>query len=449
MSHRFLRDSVAVAVESLSWMELEGLSERLAFVKTIKQLGIRDTGPLRAAFLFVIETVRALNLVDRIACSILSKEFLNDLDLGKRNFLRIFIWWSLLRKSTREDSIALVEAARHVLGWATLADLELAFGKILTFDLGKFLGSLPELEQAALTTLNRTWFVSYCQKVFGRGFALGFLKATQKALPTYLRVNSLRGAEQSLVHEIEREGVTLAPVQGLEGLFRVVQTRKPLTQTRAYRLGLFNIQDKSSYLSTIVADPKKNDIVLDLCAAPGGKTSHIALKTENSGDIYSIDYSRRRMAVWKKEMKRCNVSCALPIVADARQGVPIRHSFDLVIVDPPCTNSGAFGKMPSSKWRMTAEALSRLCQTQRDILRAGIEAVKPGGRLIYSTCSITIEENELQIERLLKLKPEFKLEEHTPFIGHQGLRGLGACQRLYPHLDYCNGYFIASLKKEY
>jgi len=98
---------------------------------------------------------------------------------------------------------------------------------------------------------------------------------------------------------------------------------------------------------------------------------------------------------------------------------------------------------------MTAEALSRLCQTQRDILRAGIEAVSPGGRLIYSTCSITIEENELQIERLLKLKPEFKLEEHTPFIGHQGLRGLGACQRLYPHLDDCNGYFIASLKKEY
>ncbi len=449
MSHRFLRDAVAVAVESLSWMELEGLSERLAFVETIKQLGVRDIGPLRAAFLFVIETVRALNLVDRIACSILSKEFLDDLDLGKRNFLRMFIWWSLLRKSTREDSIALVEAARHVLGWATLADLEIVFGKILTLDLGKFLGSLPELEQAALTTLNRTWFVSYCYKVFGRSFALEFLKATRKAPPTYLRVNTLRGAEQSLIHHIEQEGVTLATVEGLEGLFRVVQTRRPLTRTRTYRLGFFHIQDKSSYLSTIVADPKKDEMVLDLCAAPGGKTSHVALKTENSGDIYSIDYSRRRMAVWKREMKRCNVSCALPIVADARQGIPIKQSFDLVIVDPPCTNSGAFGKMPSSKWRLTANTLSRLCQTQRDILRTGIEAVKPGGRLIYSTCSITIEENELQIERLLKLNPELKLEKRTPFIGHEGLRGLGACQRLYPHLDHCNGYFIACLKKEY
>lgn len=449
MSHRLLRDAVAVAVESLSWMELEGLSERLAFTKTIKQLGIRDTGSMKTAFLFIIETVRALNLVDRIASSILSKEFLDDMDLGKRNFLRIFVWWSLLRKSSREDSIAFLEAGRHILGWLALADLEPAFGKILTLNLRKFLVSLPELEQTALITLNRAWFVSYCYKVFGRSFALEFLKATRNVPPTYLRVNTLRGAEQSLVREIEQEGVTLAPVEGLEGLFRVVQTQKPLTRTGTYRLGFFYIQDKSSYLSTVVADPKKDEMILDLCAAPGGKTSHAAMKTENSGIVYSIDYSRRRMTVWKKEMERCKVFCALPIVADVRQGIPIKQSFDLVFVDPPCTNSGAFGKVPSSKWRLTANTMSRLCQTQRDILRTGIEAVKPGGRLIYSTCSITIEENELQIERLLKLNPEFKLEKHTPFVGRQGLRGLGACQRLYPHLDYCNGYFIASLKKEY
>jgi len=449
MSHRFLRDAVATAVESLSWMELEGLSERLAFAKTMKQLDVSDSDSLRVAFLLVIETVRSLNLVDRIASSILSKEFLDDLDLGKRNFLRVFIWWSLLRKSSREDSIALLEAARHVLGWEALADLELAFGRILAWDLGEFLNSLSEMEQTALTTFNRTWFVSYCHRIFGRDFALEYLKATGKAPPAYLRVNALRGTRQSLVHEIEREGVTLAPVGDLEGLFRVVQARGPITQTKAYRQGFFSIQDKSSYLSTIVADPKKGDTVLDLCAAPGGKSFHVAFRTENSGTIYSIDFSPRRMAIWKKEMRRCKVSCAVPIVADARQRVPIKNSFDLVIVDPPCTNSGAFGKMPSSKWRLTTNALNRLCQIQYDILRTAIEAVKAGGRLIYSTCSITVEENEFQIERLLKLNPEFKLERQAPFIGHEAMRGLRECQRLYPHLDDCNGYFIASLRKEY
>jgi len=449
MSHRFPRDAVAVAVESLSWMDMEGLSERLAFAKTMRQLGVHDADSLRAAFLLVIETVRSLNLVDRIASSILSKEYLDDLDLGKRNFLRIFIWWSLLRKSGLKESVALLEDARHVLGWDTLADLEFAFGKILSWDLRKFLDSFSELEQTALKTFNRVWFVSYCYKAFGRNFALGYLKAARRAPPTYLAVNTLRGAEESLVREIEQDGVTLAPVKDLDGLFRVVQKRKPLTQTRAYRQGFFRIQDKSSYLSTVVADPKKDDTVLDLCAAPGGKTSHIALEIEDSGAIYSIDYSHRRMAVWKREMERCNVSCAVPIVADARQSVPIKKSFDLVVVDPPCTNSGAIGKMPSSKWRLTANSLTRLCQTQREILRTAAEAVKPGGRLIYSTCSIMIEENESQIERLLRLNPELKLERHTPFIGQKGLRGLSACQRLYPHLNECNGYFIASLKKEY
>jgi len=449
MSRRLPRDAVAVAVESLSWMEVEGLSERLAFAKTVRQLGVRDADSLKVAFLLIIETVRSLNLVDRIASSILPKEYLDDLDLGKRNFLRIFIWWSLLRKSSSEEPIALLEAARHVLGWRTLADLELAFGKILTLDLGKFLRSLPDLERTALKTLNRVWFVSYCYKAFGRNLALEYLKATREAPPTYLVVNTLRGAGESLVREIEREGVTLAPVEDLDGLFRVIRKRKPLTKTRAYRQGFFRIQDKSSYLSTIVAEPKKNDVVLDLCAAPGGKTWHIALKIENSGTIYSIDYSDRRMAVWKKEMERCNVSCAIPIVADARQGIPIEKSFDLVVVDPPCTNSGAFGKAPSSKWRLTASSLSRFCQTQYDILRTAVGAVRPGGRLVYSTCSIMVEENEFQIERLLRLNPEFKLERHAPFIGQEGLRGLGACQRLYPHLHGCNGYFIASLKKEY
>lgn len=449
MSYRFLRDAVAVAAETLSWMELEGLSERPAFIKTTKQLGVRDVDSMRAAFLFVIETVRALNLVDRIASSILSKAFLDDLGLGERNFLRIFIWWSLLRKSSREDSIALLEAARHVLGWRELADLELAFGKVLTLDLRKFMRSLPDPEHAALTTFNRMWFVSYCYKVFGRSFALEYLKATRKAAPTYLRVNTLQGTEQLLVREIEREGVRLDPVKGLEGIFRVVQTQRPLMHTRTYQLGFFNIQDKSSYLSIVVADPKKGDMVLDLCAAPGGKTSHIALRTENSATTYSIDYSRRRMAVWKKEMERCKVSCAFPIVADARHGLPVRQSFDLVIVDPPCTNSGAFGKIPSMKWRLTVNALRRLCQIQWDIIRTAVQAVKSGGRLIYSTCSVTVEENELQIERLLKLNPEFRLERQAPFIGHEGLRGFGACQRLYPHLDDCNGYFIACLRKEY
>jgi 16S rRNA (cytosine967-C5)-methyltransferase len=443
-----LRDAVAIAVETLSWMELEGLSERLAFTKTTRQLGIRNRASMRTAFLFIIETTRALNLLDRIATSIMPQESFEDLDLGKKNFLRIFIWWTLLRRVSRKDSIDLLEAARHVLGWREVRDLEVLFGRILTLDLRTFMHGIQDPERTALSTFNRTWFVSYCYRVFGRGFSLDYLRSTCTSPPAYIRINTLLGVEQHLIRQIESEGVKIDAVKNLDGLFRVVQTGKPLTLTRAYRQGFFSIQDKSSYLSTIVADPKKGETVLDLCAAPGGKTSHIALRTENSATIYSIDLSRRRMSIWQKEMERCKISRIIPIVADARQSLPIRQTFDLVMVDPPCTNSGVFGKTPSLKWRLTTNALERLSQIQWDIINTAVEVVKPGGRLVYSTCSITVEENELQIERLLKLNPEFRLEKQVPFIGHEGLRGLAMSQRLYPHLDDCNGYFLATLRKE-
>jgi 16S rRNA (cytosine967-C5)-methyltransferase len=448
LGYQWLRDAVAIAVEALSWMELEGLSERLAFTKTTRQLGIRNTDSMRAAFPLVLETVRALNLIDRIATSFLSRDTFEDLDLGKRNFLRVFIWWTVLRRSSREDSVALLEAARHVLGWKELRELEFVFGKVLAFNLGRFLQNTQDPERTALSTLNRTWFVSYCYRTFGRDFALKYLKATLTAPPTYIRINVSENGQQSLIRKMEEERVRLGAVEGLNGLFQVLNSQKPLTLTEAYKLGLFSIQDKSSYLSTLVAEPKKGEMVLDMCAAPGGKTSHVATMTGDEATIYSIDLSRRRMSVWKKEMRRCKVSCATPIIADGRQELPIDRSFDLVLVDPPCTNSGAFGKTPSMKWQMTPDTFRRLCHIQSNMLCVTAQAVKPGGRLVYSTCSITPEENESQIEQLMRLNPEFKLERQVPFVGHGGMRGLDKCQRLYPHLDGCNGYFIALLRKE-
>lgn len=429
-------------------MELEGLGERPAFAKTIKQLGIHNIDSMRAAFPLVLETVRALNLVDKIATSLISKETFEDLDLGKRNFLRVFIWWTVLRRSSFEDSVALLEAARHVLGWKELRELELVFGKVLTFDSEKLRQNVHDPERTALSTFNTTWFVSYCCKTFGRDLALRYLTATRKAPPTYIRVNVSSEEHGSLLRKMEDEGIRSSQVEVLNGLYQVITSRRPLTLTRAYKLGFISIQDKSSYLSTVVADPKKGETVLDMCAAPGGKTSHVAAMTENAATICSIDLSQRRLTTWKREMKRCRVSCAIPIMADGRREIPIDKLFDLVLVDPPCTNSGAFGKTPSTKWGMTPDRLRRLCLIQSDILSVTARAVRPGGRLVYSTCSITTEENELQVERLMRLAPEFKLERQVPFIGHGGMRGLDKCQRLCPDLENCNGYFIALLRRE-
>jgi 16S rRNA (cytosine967-C5)-methyltransferase len=166
---------------------------------------------------------------------------------------------------------------------------------------------------------------------------------------------------------------------------------------------------------------------------------------ENKGKIVSVDFSRRRMSVWRNEIERMGVKIAEPVVADARNPLPTKVKADVLILDPPCTSTGTFGKTPSAKWRLTGRSVERMAEIQWQALSNCVEYVKPGGTLVYSTCSITVEENEMLVERLLKRYADFSLVEIEPTIGQYGLRGLEKCRRLYPHLDSCNGFFIAKL----
>jgi len=168
----------------------------------------------------------------------------------------------------------------------------------------------------------------------------------------------------------------------------------------------------------------------------------------NRGGIYAFDLSWKRMEFWKREMKRMNVNVAHPVLADARQTLPIKAQADLVVLDPPCSNSGTFGKTPSAKWRTRPSDFDRFSKIQLDMLRACGDSVKPGGRLVYSTCSISLEENEEVVETFLRLDPRFRLTDVDPDIGEEGMRGLTQCRRLYPHLDESNGYFVAVMSRE-
>jgi 16S rRNA (cytosine967-C5)-methyltransferase len=169
---------------------------------------------------------------------------------------------------------------------------------------------------------------------------------------------------------------------------------------------------------------------------------------QNKGVVYSIDYSRRRMAILNNEVARMGVKIAVPIIADACSPLPLKMEADTVILDPACTGTGAFGKLPSAKWRITRRSVDKMAEIQWRMMNNCAENVKRGGTLIYSTCSITVEENEMIVERFLKWHPNFSLAEITPKIGLSGLRGLEECQRLYPHTHQCNGFFIAKLVRE-
>ena len=443
-----LRDAWALAIETLSWIELRRLGERLALTKAARQLAIQDPRVLGLAHKLVFETQRRLNAIDFTLASVLPPRSLGDYKLGLQSFLRLYTYNVLFESVDFQKAVAIAGMGRSILGWRELNDVEEALGKILSVELNDVLKGVNEEERIALQTYTPTWFVKYCSKMLGRSLALDFLESASLPTPTYVRLNTLKASEETCLQRLSQDGLILEKEPLLNHTYKVVEAQKPLVRTQSFREGLFYVQDKASSLAVEVADPKPEDTVLDVCAAPGAKTTYMAQLMQNRGSIYSVDYSKRRMQEWKHGITRMSVKNASAIYADAQKPLPTNLVADLVVLDPPCTSTGAFGKTPSAKWRLTKRSVFNMAEIQWNMLNGCAENVKKGGHLLYSTCSVTVEENEMLIERFLKWHPEFRLQDSVPRIGLPGLRGQAQCQRLYPHLHNCNGFFVAKLIRE-
>ena len=427
------------------------LSERLALEKTVKQLGISDANATRLAHMLVCETVRRRNFIDSFINNVLKPKSLNEFNLGTQAFLRLYVYQTRIAKNWSKLDIKeaenIAKLARSILGWKTLKKVESIFGFLLTQHPASILEDLNDEERAGLLTFHPTWFVKYCFKLLGRREAIAMLEVDAQSPPTYIRLNTLKTMEIEILERLVKEGVTLEKIEELRYAYKVLDTNQPLTRTDSFRKGLFYIQDKASCFAAEVANPRPEMTVLDVCAAPGAKSTYLAQLMRNRGVIYSVDYSKRRMDIWKREIARMGVGIGLPIIADACNPLAPIIEADLVVLDPPCTSTGTFRKLPSAKWRLTRRSIDKMAEIQWQMINNCAENVKLGGTLIYSTCSITVEENEMLIERFLKWHPEFSLVEIKPKIGLLGLRGLDMCQRLYPHIHQCNGFFIAKLLK--
>jgi 16S rRNA (cytosine967-C5)-methyltransferase len=446
-----LRKAWTLAIETLSWIELQHLGERLALTKAAKQLKIQDTKVVGLAHKLVFETLRRRNLLDFIINQALAPNMLGDFKLGPQAFLRLYTYETRFVNSgfSKAWSIARARArlGRSILGWRALKGVEEALGRILGIQFDGTLKKVDLEERVALLTYNPLWFVKYCFQLLGRSDALRFLESATQQSRIYLRINLLKASEERILKELESEGIRIEKVPKLKHTYKLLEAKKPLVRTRSFREGLLYIQDMASCLAAEIANPESGMTVLDVCAAPGAKTAYMVQLMQNKGKIFSIDYSRRRMHIWKRQIKRMDAKIAVPFIADAGHTLPLRLSAKLVILDPPCTSTGTFSKTPSAKWRLTKRSVLHMAQTQWRMLQQCAEHVKEEGHLVYSTCSITLEENEMLIEKFLKWYPEFTLVETQPRIGLPGLRGQAECQRLYPHLHNCNGFFIAKLLK--
>ena len=351
-------------------------------------------------------------------------------------------YYALRRSLVRTKADSRISIIRSNTPIDLLNDIERMIGAILSKDYQEQKeGFATDEQKIAFRTHNQVWWVKYCLRLFSRSEAIQFLSHPTR--PRFVHVNSIRnGGKLDLPPDPnirKRLHATAFP--------RIFQmTSSPSNLSEYFARGLFQIQDLASFATIVAANPSPGENVLDVCAATGSKTCSMAQLMMNTGRILSVDISFARFRAWRNQVDRLGVKIAEPLVMDARN-MSIQDRFDLVLVDPPCTGSGIFDRNPQMKWHISPESLRLYGNIQQQILSNASMFVGPNGRLVYSTCSITLEENEQVVSDFIKSNPQFEIRPIGQDFGSPGLRGLTDARRFYPHRDSTAGYFVARLER--
>jgi NOL1/NOP2/sun family putative RNA methylase len=219
--------------------------------------------------------------------------------------------------------------------------------------------------------------------------------------------------------------------------------------------GFYYMQEAASQVPAEVLDPKENDIVLDMCASPGSKTTQLAQLMNNKGTIIALDSNNPRLPALKNNIERCRVSNALVYKKDARYSEDLKIEFDKVLLDAPCSGNFTI----EDKWfdNRNLDEIKQVVKVQRQLLQAGLRVLKKGGCMVYSTCSLEPEENEMNINWLLENYDDVELEKINKDIGDPGLtnvfgkelrKEISLCKRLWPHKTGTQGFFIAKIRRK-
>lgn len=315
---------------------------------------------------------------------------------------------------------------------------------------------LSTAETVSLVHSHPIWLVERWISQFGLQLTEEICAANNEHPHGSARINPLRIERQELLDVMTAAGFSVrsSPIAG-NGI--IADKAGNLVHTEWYKEGLMTIQDESSMLVAAVADPKPGMQVLDCCAAPGGKSTALAEKMQNKGKVIANDIHPHKEALIKQQAERLGLTCIETMTGDAidlSSRLP-KHSCDIVLLDAPCSGLGVIRRKPEIKWTKTAEDILSLAILQSQLLRRVQALVKPGGVLVYSTCTIADEENQQTIQHFLAENPEFSLDTGWPEEVLAPLREQGKLPnhfsgmlQILPQMFGSDGFFIARLRRQ-
>ncbi len=289
------------------------------------------------------------------------------------------------------------------------------------------------------------WLVRRWVDRLGRADAEALCRANNLPAPLYVRLNLLRGSREAMLAGLRAAGLTAVPTPLPEG----VEIRGEFGERhRLAEEGVLTVQDLGAMLVTHVLDPQPGETIIDACAAPGGKATHIAERMSNQGRVLACDLHAGKLAATARRAAAVGATIVQTSVQDARDlGRVFPARADRVLVDAPCTGLGVVRRRPDIKWRVRPADLDRLSRLQLQILTGAAAAVRPGGVLVYSVCTTEPEEGEVVVGEFLRGHPQFVRRPFPPLPEGLGTETDSGMMSVWPHRQGTDGFFIARIRR--
>lgn len=293
------------------------------------------------------------------------------------------------------------------------------------------------------------WLVKRWVGEFGAEEAKSLMRANNQRAPLAVRVNSLKCRGEDLLELFRTAGIDAKPTRwSPQGI--LVESGSTVVALPGFAEGLFQVQGEASQLVTYLLDPRPGERILDACAAPGGKSTHMAELMRDEGEVFALDRSARGIDRIRENAARLQLKCVHAVRGDASRKLnpSLDAPYDRILVDAPCSGLGTLRSHPEIKWQRGESDFKRLCKLQSKILGNVAGHLRPGGAIVYSTCTLTKDENERIIEGFLRAHEEFELEDAAGYLPQQA-RHMAHSRFFHalPQRDDTDGFFAARMRK--
>ncbi len=430
-------------------------SLRTCVKRVLLNAGVRDHKVWGTVHAYCMELMKRLRTVDAFLEAAVRNARVPDLDPWVRNALRVATFE--MKCNDVKPAIATNEAVRIVL--RRLGEGPARFVNAVLYDVEELSlddvldRARDEVERLAIEHSHPEWFVRHLLDTVGREELERLMRANNREPERYLRVHAHRVDPDRAILALEREGVVVEEDPDVPLILRVVEHDVPPVRTEPYRRGWVAYQDKASAAAAYALRPDPGDAVLDACAAPGNKSAYLYALTEGELELTCVDVNPRRLRELRRNFRRWGVEARVRRADATRLARELRgERFDLALVDPPCSSSGAYARSPEARWTVRWRHVKRYARGQLAILRGVAPLVERA--LVYSTCSVTVVENEEVVRRFLRGMDGFEPERPFTF-GSPGVeRWLDhrypwhdRVRRLWPHRHRTEGFFTARLER--